>query len=290
MMFHKIAVFGLGLLGGSLAKALKKRFTNIEIVAFGRDPGKIKTALEDGCVDRMGDAADPDLRGIELVVVSVPVIASIQIIRSILDNTTLEEKALVIDVGSVKGDIVSGIECHEKAAQFIGCHPMAGSEKSGYAHVTADLYDGSSVIITPHKNNRSGDVDTIDGLWKSLNATTVIVPPDLHDLVVASTSHLPHMVSCAVVEGLMNSGLAESLGGDISPFIGKGFRDVTRIAAGSPDVWREICLMNRSKICDAMTDIIARISSLRDLIAADSGAGDGLFRYFSEIKNFREPM
>ncbi|HQO03426.1 MAG TPA: prephenate dehydrogenase/arogenate dehydrogenase family protein [Spirochaetota bacterium] len=289
-MFHKIAVFGLGLLGGSLAKALKKRFTDVEIVAFGRDPGKIKTALVDGCVDRMGEAADPDLAGIELVVVSVPVIASIQIIRSILDNATLEERALVIDVGSVKGEIVSSIECHEKAAQFIGCHPMAGSEKSGYEHVTADLYDDSSVIITPHEKNSSVDIDIIAGLWQSLNARTIVVPPELHDLIVAHTSHLPHMVSCAVVEQLMNSGLTERLGDDLSSFIGKGFMDVTRIAAGSPDMWREICLMNRSNICDAMTDIIARIISLRDIIAADSGSGDKLFRYFSDIKNFREPL
>ncbi|HQP48217.1 MAG TPA: prephenate dehydrogenase/arogenate dehydrogenase family protein [Spirochaetota bacterium] len=289
-MFHKVAVFGLGLLGGSLAKALKKRFTDIEIVAFGRDPGKIKTALVDGCVDRMGDAADPDLAGIELVVVSVPVIASIQIIRSILDNATLEERALVIDVGSVKGEIVSSIECHEKAAQFIGCHPMAGSEKSGYEHVTADLYDDSSVIITPHEKNSSVDIDIIAGLWQSLNARTIVVPPELHDLIVAHTSHLPHMVSCAVVEQLMNSGLTERLGDSLSSFIGKGFMDVTRIAAGSPDMWREICLMNRSNICDAMTDIIARIISLRDIIAADSGSGDKLFRYFSDIKNFREPL
>lgn len=289
-MFHKVAVFGLGLLGGSLAKALRKRFTDVEIVAFGRDPGKIKTALVDGCVDRMGDAADPDLAGIELVVVSVPVIASIQIIRSILDNATLEERALVIDVGSVKGEIVSSIECHEKAAQFIGCHPMAGSEKSGFEHVEADLYDGSSVIITPHEKNSSVDIDTVAGLWQSLNARTIVVPPELHDLIVAYTSHLPHMVSCAVVEQLMNSSLTERLGESLASFIGKGFMDVTRIAAGSPDMWREICLMNREKICDAMSGIISGLVSLRDVLEGAGGSGDELFQYFSDIKNFREPL
>jgi len=289
-MFHKIAVFGLGLLGGSLAQALKKGSRDIEITAFGRDPGKIRPALEDGCVNSIGDAANPDLTGVGLVVVSVPVIASVAIIRSILDNPTLNEKALVIDVGSVKEEIVRSVAGHDRAAQFIGCHPMAGSEKSGYEYVDADLYDRSSVIITPHEKNRPVDIDTIAGLWQSLNARTVVVPPELHDLVVACTSHLPHMVSCAVAEQLMKSGLKEQLGEDLASFIGKGFMDVTRIAAGSPDMWREICLMNREKISDAMSDIIAGLVSLKGVLERSNGSGDELLRYFTDIKNFREPM
>lgn len=287
-MFRKIAVFGLGLLGGSLAKALKAGPGDTEIIAFGRNHNKIEPALKEGSIDRIGNAENPDLAGVELVVVSVPVIASIGIIMSILDNPTLEDKALVIDVGSVKEEIVRSIGEHDRAAQFIGCHPMAGSEKSGYEHVEVDLYDRSSVIITPHKKNRSVDVDTIAGFWQSLNARTIVVPPDLHDLAVAYTSHLPHMVSCAVAGELMKSGLTARLGGDISLFIGKGFRDVTRIAAGSPDMWREISLMNREKICDAVTGIIAGLESLRDIIENSSAPGDEMLRYFSEIKNFRE--
>ena len=283
-LFKSVAVFGLGLLGGSLCRALRAASPPVRLSAWGRSVDRLKPALEDGIVDRVGTLEEADLRGVDLAVVATPVVSSIAIIRDILDNG-----ALVIDVGSVKEEIVRGVIDHPRAGRFVACHPMAGSEKTGYLHGRADLYEGSAVIITPHEKNRDDVLDAVSGFWERLGARTVRTSPAEHDALVARTSHLPHMVSCVLVEQLAGA-LEKDAAGPAGLFIGRGFRDMTRIAAGSEEIWSEISALNAENIAGAIDDFIDRLESLKGMIRDAGEKPDALSGYLAKIRKVREDI
>ncbi len=288
LIFSNVAVYGLGLLGGSLCMALRKTAPGTAISAWGRSAQRLKPALDEGLVDRAGAMEDADLSGADLVVVSTPVAASIGIIRDILGREDLEEHALVLDVGSVKEAIIDSVISHCRARSFVGCHPMAGSEKTGFRNGRPDLYSGSAVIITPHEKNEKTDVEKVDRFWKALGARTVFTGASFHDALVARTSHLPHMVSCVLVEQLTAGR------GDIADirddFIGRGFKDMTRIAAGSEEIWGEISLLNSRNITSAIDDFIARLAALRDLIDRAGTDREKLDDYLTRMRKSREEI
>jgi len=287
-IFKNVAVYGLGLLGGSLCMALRKAAPGTAISAWGRSAERLRPALDGGIVDRAGSMEEADLAGADLVVVSTPVAASIDIILNILDRKDLGEHALVIDVGSVKEKIVDGVVSHSRARSFVGCHPMAGSEKTGFRNGRADLYEGSAVIITPHGKNEKSDVEKVDRFWKALGARTVFTGASLHDALVARTSHLPHMVSCVLVEQL-TAGRGDTAG-MVNDFIGRGFRDMTRIAAGSEEIWGEISLLNSRNITAAIDDFIDRLASLRDMIGRAGTEPEKLNEYLARVRKSREEI
>lgn len=283
-MFRSIIVYGLGLLGGSVCKALKAKDKSVRIVACGRTPDKLTPALDEGAVDAVGDMAWDDFRGVDLVIVATPVIASMDTIAMLLDRADLQDETLVIDVGSVKEEVVKAALGRPRSRQFIGCHPMAGSEKTGYNHSSDVLYENASVIVTPHGMNRPGDVERIVQFWKLLGARTAVTTPELHDRIVAMTSHLPHVVAGALADALSGFMESEKNAEAYDPFIGNGFRDTTRIAAGSPDMWRDIVLCNRDNLDAALAGIIRRLERFRAIM----GDGDELHDYFEKVKRFRE--
>lgn len=287
--FSNVAVYGLGLLGGSLCMALRGAAPSTVLSAWGRSVDRLRPALEEGIVDRVGTMEEADLRGVDLVVVSMPVAASIAIIRNILDSASLPENALVVDVGSVKEEIVRGVASHPRSGRFVGCHPMAGSEKTGYRNGKADLYDGSAVIITPHEKNSGDDIEKISRFWRALGARTLITSPAAHDALVARTSHLPHMVSCVLVEQLAR---AQETGGTapVDFFIGRGFRDMTRIAAGSEELWSEISMLNAGNIAGAIDDFIARLGELKGMINDVRDNPEKLNGYLARIRKLREEI
>ncbi len=276
-------------MGGSLCRDLKKK-GKCSITAYGRDTDRLAPALDDGVIDRMETMERIDLAGVDLVVVSIPVIASISVLRDIVAREDLEPGALVLDVGSVKGAVCSGVEGLTGAGRFIGCHPMVGSEKMGYSHSRAGLYENAWVIITPGKQNDSSDVDRIEGFWQGLGARTMITDPDHHDLLVAYTSHLPHIISCITVDALMKFQSDMENPNDIVPFIGKGFLDVTRIAAGSPEMWQDIIENNIANISAAVVKALESLKLVTDHLNEKDQGSDRLRAYFSEIKKFRESL
>ena len=288
--FRHVAVFGLGLLGGSLCKSIRRIDPGVTLSAYGRNPDRLKPALDDGTVDRIGKQDEADIGGADLVIVSLPVAVSIELTRYILNRDDLVPGALVIDVGSVKGDIVRDAAPQPRGASFVGCHPMAGSEKTGYAHARDNLYAGSSVIITPHEKNRKEDIDLVRGFWEALGAKTVLTSPELHDALVSRTSHLPHMAACVLVEQLDTAVGMLDAGDQAGFFIGNGFRDTTRIAAGSEEVWSEICFQNTDNIIAAMDDYIRRMESLKEIIRKASENPEVLNRYFLKIRKIREGL
>jgi prephenate dehydrogenase len=287
-MFNSIAVFGLGLLGGSVCKCLKRRDPGVRIAAYGRDPRRMEGALAEGLVDAAGGFGDASLDGVDLAVVSTPVDSSIEIVGKLLRSPDLGPAALVIDVGSVKETIIRSVEPFARADRFIGCHPMAGSEKMGYEHSRADLFEGASVIITPHARNGAADVRAIAGFWERLGAVTTVVSPAEHDVIAAYTSHLPHMAASALVRVFddFRSGRA----GDVGPFIGRGFRDMTRLSSGSPDMWRDIAMHNRDNIIEALDRMMAELARLKAALAADGPGVREIHDYLAGAKITRDGL
>ncbi len=279
-MFSHVAVIGAGLLGGSLCKALKAGVPGIRVDAYGRDASRLAPVAADGSADRVASLERFDFDGVELIAVSVPVVASIPVILDVLGHSTLGDRALVVDVGSVKGSIVSAARTARRGGRFIGCHPMAGSEQAGYDASDAGLYRGVSVIVTPHGGNDPSDVKTIVDFWELLGARTLVADPDVHDRIIARTSHLPHCAAAALVRASIES----MAPGDGVPFTGGGFIDTTRISSGSPDIWDEICRMNGDNIVRAIDDIVAELSELRGRIAS----GTGIREYFEGAKKLRD--
>ncbi len=289
-MFNNVAIFGLGLLSGSICRALKKLNPAINIAAYGRDAGRLQQAIAEKTVDTAGTFERISLSGVELAIVSTPVDSSIGITRRILAHAELDPRTIVIDVGSVKEKIIREVRDLDRAAQFIGCHPMAGSEKTGYGYSRDDLYNGSSVIITPHAGNRESDIAAVTDFWESLGARTVTVSPEEHDRIVAYTSHLPHVVASSLVEVFHSFRRDNEPPSGIDAFIGNGFRDVTRISSGSPDMWRDIVIQNRDNISGAVDRMIEELNHLKQVISGSGPDGGQVHEYLLRAKKIRDGL
>lgn len=282
----KIAVVGLGLLGGSICKSVKKRDSSVYVSAFGRNIRSLDPAVSDGSADSAAelDSIIPD--DFDLIIVSVPVESSVAIIKNILDRMN-KNGSILIDVGSVKGAISDSVKIHKNSSRFIGCHPMAGSEKTGYISSTDDLYTGSTVIITPTELNSAEDLDAVKKFWGWLGASVIISDPHTHDKIVSFTSHMPHVVSSAVSRALSDfesAGTQEPING----FIGNGLRDVTRISAGSPEMWRDIVMLNGDNIINALDAVISDLDFFKKMIKFSESKSDDLIEYFSRARDFRK--
>lgn len=267
----RIAFYGIGLLGGSLARAVRERFDDAKIFVFDTDESACEQALGEGVADSViaDYSAIPDA---DVHVVALPVCASIDLIKKILE---LSKDGTVIDLGSVKQGVIEGVFGHPESKRFVPCHPMAGSEKSGYAFSDASLFKGSAVFITPHSLTDLRRVENIKIFWEKVGSIPVVVDAAIHDLGVAYTSHLPHLVSCALAKIVSNR---SENGRDLDLFAGRGFRDMTRLAAGSPAVWADICSMNRNDIVHAIDDCMEELESMR--IAVKSNDMEAITQYF----------
>lgn len=283
-MFNTVAIIGLGLIGGSIARMLKKMNNEVIIRAYGRNPELLQGAKEEGIIDDGGSINKIDCSGVDLFIVATPVLSSIDLIHSLLSSDDLKKEALIIDAGSVKQSIIDSIIAHDKACQFIGCHPMAGSEKSGYQYSSHSLLDNAWVIITPHDKNNESDIKKIETFWKMLECNTIIIDAQLHDTRVAYSSHLPHIASTALVDSFDIG--KNSTYSTIEPFIGKGFRDMTRLAGGKPDMWADIVLLNHGNIVNALDSYINSLMHIKSIMqqAAQTNDRTLLYKYFATIR------
>jgi prephenate dehydrogenase len=286
-MFSRIAVFGLGLLGGSICRGLRRMPRKVEITAFARNPGKLGDALRERVIDKASPMEGARLDGFDLVVICTPVFHSIELLNNILNDSGLDEASLVIDVGSVKVPIVEAALANPRADRFVGSHPMAGSERTGFGASRHDLYDRAPVIVTPHARNARGDIEKVADFWRSLGAVVIEAEASFHDSIVARTSHLPHLLACSAMHAV--GGLAESMGPGLANFMGNGFRDVTRIAAGSPEMWADIFASNFTNIAAAARDTIRIIE---DVITQLEKNGDPrvIADFFDRARELRKGM
>jgi prephenate dehydrogenase len=279
-----LAVIGVGLIGGSFAAALRRAGGVASVVGFDRDASALQRAAELGVIDAAASSVSDATRGADLIVVAVPVRAIATVLHDV--SLALEPGAVVTDVGSTKAEVVrtARAELRERFPRFVPGHPIAGRETSGVDSATADLFRGARVVLTPASDTDADAIELVRGAWEAAGARLAVMPPEEHDRIFAAVSHLPHLLSFALVSELAaRDGAAELLA-----FAGGGFRDFTRIAASSPEMWRDIALQNRSALLDEIDRYGAQLAVFRALI--DKGDGPGLERLMTEARASRESL
>ncbi len=279
--FKKIVIFGVGLIGGSFALALRKANAVQEVVGFGRSAETLKLAQQLGIIDRAASDVAAEIANADLVLLATPVGQMAEIMQRIAPH--LGANTLVTDGGSTKGDVVAYARTHlgSKLSQFVPSHPIAGAEKSGAAAAQADLYSGKKVVLTPLPENSAASVDRVRKAWELCGAMVSELSATQHDSVFAAVSHLPHLLSFALVHNIAQRKDKDLL----LSFAASGFRDFTRIAASSPEMWRDICMANREAL---MRELMQYANELHVLYQAlEQGDAAKLEEVFAEARKVR---
>ncbi len=268
LRLRRLAILGLGLIGGSLAAALKARGAVDEVVGWGRRESSLQEGLALGVIDRFSLDLAEAVRDADMVVVATPTLIAEDVIAQL--PGLLAPDAILTDVASVKGNIVAAVAraFGGLPACFVPAHPIAGSERSGVAAARADLFQAHRVILTPLPETAAGATQQVTSMWVETGAEVVSMPVADHDAVLANTSHLPHVLAFTLVDALASSPRGE----DIFRFAAGGFRDFTRIASSDPTMWRDIALANREALLAAMDDFSGHLRDLRSAIDASDGA------------------
>ncbi|MBU1365480.1 MAG: prephenate dehydrogenase/arogenate dehydrogenase family protein [Gammaproteobacteria bacterium] len=265
--FGKVVVFGTGLIGGSFSLALKEADAVEEVVGFGRTPATLRKAQELGVIDRAGINPTHEIEDADIVLVATPVAQMADIFERIAPY--LGPHTIVTDGGSTKGDVVAAARAAlgDRIGQFVPAHPIAGAENSGPAAARWDLYQGKKVVVTPLPENSDDALDHIKRAWSLCGADIYELTPEMHDRVFAAVSHLPHLLSYALVHQLAVRDDADLF----FTFAASGFRDFTRIAASHPEMWRDICLANREALLGELDCYRAQLDELRTALARNDG-------------------
>jgi len=282
--FPKVTIIGVGLIGGSMAMAMKEKEMTEKIIGIGRGLENLKMAKELGAIDLYTRDYREGLDGADLIVLATPVRTIIEIMSHL--PPFLKEEVLITDVGSVKAKIVEEAErvFHGKHS-FVGSHPIAGSEKSGVSASSPKIFQGKKCIITPTDKTNDMALKKVKTLWEMLGAEIVIMDIEEHDMVFGAVSHLPHVVAYALVNTV--EGLRD-LKDDILHYAAGGFKDSTRIASSSPEMWRDICLLNRDILLDLLTKYQIRLEEIKRKM--EKHDGEGLFEEFFKAKRIRDEL
>ena len=282
MLFHKIALVGVGLLGGSLAMAIRERKLAALVQGYVRRDISLRECEQAGLKGFATRDLSAAVREAELVILCTPLAQMRELVEQILPS--LQTGAIVSDVGSVKGSVVCELEplVTRAKAQFIGAHPMAGAEKMGVLAARADLFMNSLCVLTPTRDSHADALQTLDQFWRALGSRTLHTTPQLHDELVARCSHLPHVLAAALTNFVLDPVRPEE-----QPLLcANGFRDTTRIASGSPEMWRDIALANREQLSRALDVFIADLQQLQRSIAASDA--NALEEFFTTAKQRRD--
>jgi prephenate dehydrogenase len=283
-MIHKLAILGVGLIGGSLARALRAAGQVREVTGFGRSRGSLDLALELGVIDSAAADARDAVRGADMVVLAVPVGSMHELFASIA--TALPAQVVVTDVGSVKASVVADAQrlLGTSFARFVPGHPIAGSEQAGVGAATEDLFRGRRVVVTPVSQTAPDATARVEAMWKTAGAEVVTMPVAEHDQLLAATSHLPHVLAYALVDMLARR--PERC--ELFDCTAGGFRDFTRIAGSDPVMWRDICLANREPLLGELRQYREQLGEIIRLIEA--GDGERLREIFAHAKHARDGL
>jgi prephenate dehydrogenase len=264
-----LSIVGLGLMGGSLARAVKEAALPWRVRGMARNAETRREALAAGAIDEACATATEAARGADLVVIALPVGAIAAAARDLAPD--LAAGTVVTDVGSTKGALTRRVEAAlPPGVPFVGGHPIAGTEESGFAASFAGLYRGARCLLTPGATSTPEAIALVRGLWESVGMRVETLDAAAHDRILAVISHLPHVVAYALVNAAARADAG--LPGLLS-YTGGGFRDFTRIAASHPAMWRDICLDNRDEVLRALDEFLDEAGRLRALIAAGDEAG-----------------
>jgi prephenate dehydrogenase len=281
MFFHKVTILGVGLIGASLALALKKYAFAGTVVGYGRTQGNLIRAQERSIIDSFELDAVKACDDADLVVFATPVGVFIEIARQIAP--ALKKDVIVTDVGSVKGSLVSEMErLLSPHGLFIGGHPIAGSDRSGIDTASEDLFKRAQCIVTPTQNSDKHALEKIVSMWREIGCSVVTMESDEHDRIYAAVSHLPHLLAFE----LMNT--VDDINGSYLVFSGQGFKDITRIASSHPELWRDICMQNRENLIAYIQVLKNNLDRVADYLREDNR--ESLLRDFQRARTLREQI
>lgn len=282
----------MGLIGGSVALALKKASFVAHIVGVGRSHNSLQQALDLGVIDSVSDSLEANIHAAsslaktitdaDLMLIAAPVAQTASILRCIKPH--LKSQTVITDAGSTKGDVLACAKdiLGEQFSQFVGGHPIAGAEKSGVSAAKADLFIGKNVVLTPCPETSIHAVRRASDLWQACGANVIEMSAEEHDSIFAAVSHLPHLLAFALVDDIANRPNSEQL----FSFAASGFRDFTRIAGSSPEMWRDISLANRTALLDEISAFERELSQLKQLLNNEDGAAlQALFERASVARN-----
>lgn len=281
--WERVSIIGLGLIGGSLALALRRAGVVGEVVGCGRTPEKLQYALDNGVADVVTKSPEEAVAGAGLVVVCAPVGLVPEMLGVI--RPALGAGAVVTDVGSTKRGIMerAGALFGGGGPWFVGSHPMAGSEDSGVEAAREDLFENALCVLTPGEGCSGEVVGRVRGVWEAAGAKVLEMGAGEHDFLVAASSHLPHLIAVTLTRSLAGFSRERE---EILPLLAGGFRDTTRIASGSPEVWRDICLMNREAILKMLEGFEGVFEETRRVVR--EGTDEEIERLFAAAKEFRD--
>jgi prephenate dehydrogenase len=279
----RIAILGLGLMGASLGLALKKRLPSLHVVAYARRQATRDAALAEGVADVVLDRPAEAVRDADVVVLCVPIMTMPSLLEECAEG--LKPGCIVTDVGSTKADLAQRLTPMLKGTQavFIGSHPVCGSEKQGLEEGDPDLYEGAVVVVTPTEDQPEEAVTRLTGLWEQAGSVVRLMTPLRHDQILARTSHLPHMAAVLVAAAVAREDVAE-----VGAFCGNGFQDTTRIAEGSPDIWRDIAESNEDALLGELQALRMELDAMTQMLSNHDY--EQLHRYLETVRTQRQTL
>ncbi|MFQ5901864.1 MAG: prephenate dehydrogenase [Thermodesulfobacteriota bacterium] len=279
--FKKVAVIGVGLIGGSLSRIMKEKGLVSCIVGIGRGIENLKAAMEIGVIDEYTSDVRKGVKGAELVILATPVNSILKLVEEIAP--CLDRGAIITDVGSVKEEIVNSVEdILPSHLFFVGGHPIAGTERSGARASFSTLFKDRNCILTPTDRTDQGALDKIKSLWEEAGSDVTLMDTRTHDMILSTISHLPHIVAYSLVNTLLNMDDFEN----ILSYSAGGFKDFTRIVLSSPEMWRDIVLLNRREVLNSITLFQNSVERLKGLIEA--GDGEKILDEFKKAREIKE--
>lgn len=280
----RLTVIGVGLIGGSLALALKEAGFVGEVVGCGRGKPNLEVALELGIIDRYERDPKRAVEGADLVFLATPVRTLAEVVAEIVP--ALKLGAIITDGGSVKAEVLREITpLMPEGVHFVAGHPIAGTEKSGAEAAFADLYKGKRCILTPNAQTDTEALEGVTAMWQAAGSEVVCMPVEKHDRVLAAISHLPHMVAYSLVNAV---GSYDHYEENILEYSAGGFRDFTRIASSDPSMWRDIALTNQTALLEMMEQFENFFAELKEDVR--NGDIERLFEFFLRSKELRDAI
>lgn len=279
----RIGFIGLGLIGGSIARAIRKFHPEYELLAYSHTRSTLDEAVAEGVIDIPCSEEDPLFATCDYIFLCAPVQTNISYLPFL--KQTISSRCVLTDVGSVKGEMHDAVAAAGLSANFIGGHPMAGSEKTGFSNSTDYLLENAYYVITPSDQAELSKISAYVDLVASLGAIPLVLSYEEHDYVVAGVSHLPHIVASCLVNAIARLDTEKER---MKLVAAGGFKDITRIASSSPVMWQQICLTNKKQISRVLDEFIRLLIQAKYLV--DQGDGDALYQMFESSKNYRDSL
>lgn len=279
---NKLVIFGVGLIGGSVALALKRHHPNLHIVGIGRSEDNLQSALDLNVINEAQTNIALAMSNADLVMIATPVAQTSNILEAIKPH--LNQHTVITDVGSTKSDVTEIAKqiLGAQFSQFVAGHPIAGAEKSGVTAAKAELFDGKNIVLTPEPSTNPQALALVRKLWATCGANVSEMEAAQHDRIFAAVSHLPHLLAFALVDDLASRPNAKQL----FDFAASGFRDFTRIAGSHPEMWRDISLANRDALLEELDAYQTELNQIKTLLTNNDGERlQSLFERASKARN-----